>query len=121
MNKSVLKNISIVAQGLEVEDEVIYGPQSVVMEQAENRLHAPKAPLTLLINEDCNGIADIEDPSVDTTQGVTTTQSLMATQDTEPTSWLPGFEWMLMTMGILILPIRSLRSRLSQSPSHKSS
>ncbi|MFQ5980767.1 MAG: N-acetylornithine carbamoyltransferase [Candidatus Heimdallarchaeota archaeon] len=37
-------------RGLEVEDAVIDGPQSAVMEQAENRLHAQKALLALLIN-----------------------------------------------------------------------
>ncbi|MFW9915330.1 MAG: N-acetylornithine carbamoyltransferase [Candidatus Thorarchaeota archaeon] len=41
-------------RGLEVDDEVIDGPQSVVMEQAENRLHAQKALLTLLINNRSN-------------------------------------------------------------------
>ena len=37
-------------RGLEVENEVIDGPQSAVMDQAENRLHVQKALLTLLIN-----------------------------------------------------------------------
>ncbi len=37
-------------RGLEVEDEVIDGPHSAVMEQAENRLHAQKALLALQIN-----------------------------------------------------------------------
>jgi N-acetylornithine carbamoyltransferase len=37
-------------RGLEVEDEVIDGPQSAVWDQAENRLHAQKALLTILIN-----------------------------------------------------------------------
>ncbi|MFX0113678.1 MAG: ornithine carbamoyltransferase [Candidatus Hodarchaeota archaeon] len=37
-------------RGLEVEDEVIDGPQSAVMDQAENRLHVQKALLVLLIN-----------------------------------------------------------------------
>ena len=36
-------------RGLEVEDEVIDGPQSAVWDQAENRLHAQKALLTMLI------------------------------------------------------------------------
>lgn len=39
-----------VDRGLEVENEVIDGPQSAVMDQAENRLHVQKALLTLLIN-----------------------------------------------------------------------
>ena len=39
-----------VDRGLEVENEVIDGPQSAVMEQAENRLHVQKALLSLLIN-----------------------------------------------------------------------
>jgi len=39
-----------VDRGLEVEDAVIDGPQSRVMDQAENRLHVQKALLTLLIN-----------------------------------------------------------------------
>ncbi|MCH8907279.1 MAG: ornithine carbamoyltransferase [Candidatus Heimdallarchaeota archaeon] len=39
-----------VDRGLEVEDKVIDGPQSAVMDQAENRLHVQKALLTLLIN-----------------------------------------------------------------------
>lgn len=36
-------------RGLEVTDEVIDGPQSVVFDQAENRLHAHKAILALLL------------------------------------------------------------------------
>lgn len=36
-------------RGLEVTDEVMDGPQSVVFQQAGNRLHAQKAALTLLI------------------------------------------------------------------------
>lgn len=39
-----------VDRGLEVENEVIDGPHSAVMEQAENRLHVQKALLSLLIN-----------------------------------------------------------------------
>lgn len=37
-------------RGLEVDDEVIDGPHSVIMEQAENRLHVQKALLALMIN-----------------------------------------------------------------------
>ena len=36
-------------RGLEITDEVIDGPQSVVFEQAENRLHAQKAVLARFI------------------------------------------------------------------------
>jgi ornithine carbamoyltransferase len=36
-------------RGLEITDEVIDGPQSVVVDQAENRLHAPTALLTRLM------------------------------------------------------------------------
>src|SRR5207248_4052278 len=36
-------------RGDEVTDEVMDGPQSVVFDQAENRLHAQKAVLALLI------------------------------------------------------------------------
>jgi ornithine carbamoyltransferase len=36
-------------RGEEVTDEVLDGPQSVVFDQAENRLHAQKAVLALLI------------------------------------------------------------------------
>ena len=36
-------------RGLEVTDEVMDGPQSVVFQQAGNRLHAQKAALTLLL------------------------------------------------------------------------
>jgi ornithine carbamoyltransferase len=34
---------------LEITDEVMDGPQSVVFDQAENRLHAQKAILALLL------------------------------------------------------------------------
>jgi ornithine carbamoyltransferase len=37
-------------RGEEITDDVMDGPQSVVFDQAENRLHAQKAILTLLIN-----------------------------------------------------------------------
>lgn len=36
-------------RGLEISDEVLDGPQSVVLDEAENRLHAQKAVLTLLM------------------------------------------------------------------------
>ena len=38
-------------RGLEVTDEVMDGPQSVVFQQAGNRLHAQKAALTLLLGD----------------------------------------------------------------------
>ncbi|HZP26200.1 MAG TPA: ornithine carbamoyltransferase [Dehalococcoidia bacterium] len=39
-------------RGEEITDEVIEGPQSVVFDQAENRLHAQKAVLALLLSEE---------------------------------------------------------------------
>ena len=39
-------------RGEEVTEDVIDGPQSVVFDQAENRLHAQKAVLALLLAED---------------------------------------------------------------------
>ena len=36
-------------RGLEITDEVMDGPHSVVFDQSENRLHAQKAILTLLL------------------------------------------------------------------------
>jgi ornithine carbamoyltransferase len=36
-------------RGEEITDEVIDGPQSVVFDQAENRLHIQKAVLALLL------------------------------------------------------------------------
>jgi ornithine carbamoyltransferase len=39
-------------RGEEVTDEVMDGPQSVVFEQAENRLHAQKALLALIVGEE---------------------------------------------------------------------
>jgi len=42
-------------RGEEVTDEIIDGPQSVVFDQAENRLHAQKALLALILGEE--GIA----------------------------------------------------------------
>jgi ornithine carbamoyltransferase len=39
-------------RGDEVAAEVIDGPQSVVFDQAENRLHAQKAALALILGED---------------------------------------------------------------------
>ncbi len=36
-------------RGLEIAADVIDGPQSVVWDEAENRLHAQKALLTLLL------------------------------------------------------------------------
>ena len=38
-------------RGLEITDEVIDGPHSVVWDQAENRMHAQKAILVLVLNE----------------------------------------------------------------------
>lgn len=38
-------------RGLEITDEVIDGPHSVVWDQAENRMHAQKAVLTLVLTE----------------------------------------------------------------------
>jgi len=38
-------------RGEEVAEEVIEGPQSVVFDQAENRLHAQKAVLALILVE----------------------------------------------------------------------
>ena len=39
-----------VDRGLEVENAVIDGPKSAIWDQAENRLHAQKALLTMMIN-----------------------------------------------------------------------
>jgi ornithine carbamoyltransferase len=41
-------------RGDEVAPEVIDGPQSVVFDQAENRMHAQKAVLSLLLTEDAS-------------------------------------------------------------------
>jgi ornithine carbamoyltransferase len=41
-----------VHRGEETVDEVIEGPQSVVFDQAENRLHAQRAVLLLLLGEE---------------------------------------------------------------------
>ncbi len=42
-------------RGEEVTDDVLDGPQSVVFDQAENRMHAQKAVLALLLAEDDEG------------------------------------------------------------------
>jgi ornithine carbamoyltransferase len=39
-------------RGEEIADEVIEGPQSVIFDQAENRLHAQKAVLSLILGEE---------------------------------------------------------------------
>jgi ornithine carbamoyltransferase len=39
-------------RGEEVTDEVMESPQSVVFDQAENRLHAQKALLALLLSDE---------------------------------------------------------------------
>jgi len=36
-------------RGLEITDDVMDGPQSIVLDQAENRLHAQKAILSRLL------------------------------------------------------------------------
>jgi ornithine carbamoyltransferase len=36
--------------GEEITEEVLYGPQSAVWDQAENRLHAQKALLALIVD-----------------------------------------------------------------------
>ena len=38
-------------RGVEITDEVIDGSQSIVFDQAENRLHAQKAVLAILLGE----------------------------------------------------------------------
>lgn len=48
--ESIYMHCLPVDRGLEVEDSVIDGPHSRVMDQAENRLHVQKALLALLIN-----------------------------------------------------------------------
>ena len=39
-------------RGREATDEVLDGPQSIIFDQAENRLHAQKAILALLLGKD---------------------------------------------------------------------
>jgi aspartate carbamoyltransferase catalytic subunit len=44
--------LSTAYRGVEVEAEVIDGPQSVIIDQAENRLHGQKAIVCMLQNID---------------------------------------------------------------------
>ncbi len=46
-------------RGEEILDEAIEAPQSIVFQQAGNRLHAQKALLALILNADC-GVPNVE-------------------------------------------------------------
>jgi ornithine carbamoyltransferase len=47
-------------RGEEITDDVIDGPQSVVLDQAENRLHAQKAVMVWLIRPEILEVAGVE-------------------------------------------------------------
>ena len=44
-------------RGFEITDEVIDGPQSIVYDEAENRMHVQKAVLKLLLQKEKRGSA----------------------------------------------------------------
>src|SRR5206468_785032 len=45
----------------EITEEVLYGPRSAVWDQAENRLHAQKALMALIIRSGCRGVLPLSD------------------------------------------------------------
>lgn len=69
------------------------------------------------VDEDCDGVADLDDSDLEDSSD-NTIQSLTTTQDTKPSFGSPGFEWIIMAMGILMLSIRNMKSRYLQYPSH---